>query len=501
MTRFKKHTAVAITALMVVTACGSSHPDGAVPQPRRIQSDYHGVWLAHSYGRGIQYEDETLILFDYTTDYCLKTMEFEEVSSLDMAENFVLSEDKHSLVEREGEHPLNTIARHMTYESSVGGVTLSPWLPASCENDMIAMQGETGYTRDPQRDLDYFYQTFDNYYVDFALTNTDWHGLYQEAEVGIGESTTDEELFEVISSMIEPLRDAHVNLSSPSIGSFGVNNAPTLIDTLIDEFATANQLSQPLPGEAYEAANDYIADALEKITDATLQFAEGSLVKTAGNEALAWFEHGGIGYLSIQRMIAFNDDPEDVDADILAAEAAMTEAMTDLADTDGLIIDVRLNNGGRDVIALAVARFLFAGEQHVYSKVTAAMGANYLRSDIVLSSQDAPYTKPIILLTSASTVSAAEVFTLTMQNFPHVTLLGQPTQGALSDALEKQLPNGFSFSLANEWYLSTDDEWFERTGIPVDIAVEVFSKAQRDSKEDRALELAFRILGGETTTH
>ncbi|MBU3021671.1 S41 family peptidase [Aestuariibacter sp. A3R04] len=499
MTPLFKHAVVAITTLLVVTACGSSHPDGATPQPRRTHSDYHGVWLAHSYGRGIQYEDDTLVLFDYTTDYCLKTMEIDAVSPQDMADNFTLSEDKLTLVEREGDHPLNATANHMIYEASVGGVTLSPRLPVSCENGMIARQGESGYTRNPERDLAYLYQTFDNYYVDFALTDTDWPGLYQNAIVGIDEDTSDEALFESISTMIAPLRDAHVSVTSASSGTFGVNNAPTLIDTLLSEFATANDLTLPLPSHATDDANNYIADALQKISDAALQYAEDGSVHTAGGDALVWFQQGGLGYLSIQRMFAFNDDPDDIDADIAAAETAMMEAMTDLASTDGLIVDVRLNNGGRDVIALAIARFLFAGEQHVYSKETEAMGANYLRSEIVLSSQDTPYTKPIILLTSASTVSAAEVFTLIMRSFPHVTIVGQPTQGALSDALQKQLPNGFTFTLANERYLSTDEEWFERTGIPVDINTEVFSKTQRENNQDHAIEVAVGLLTGEVT--
>jgi C-terminal processing protease CtpA/Prc len=54
------------------------------------------------------------------------------------------------------------------------------------------------------------------------------------------------------------------------------------------------------------------------------------------------------------------------------------------------------------------------------------------------------------------TASAAEVVTLSLMPFPYVTYVGEPTKGMSSDLLERRLPNGWTFDLANERYLSID---------------------------------------------
>ena len=56
------------------------------------------------------------------------------------------------------------------------------------------------------------------------------------------------------------------------------------------------------------------------------------------------------------------------------------------------------------------------------------------------------YLKPVTLLTSDVTVSAAEIFTMAMRALPTVTHRGDTTFGALSDILAKPLPNGSTVS-------------------------------------------------------
>ena len=133
----------------------------------------------------------------------------------------------------------------------------------------------------------------------------------------------------------------------------------------------------------------------------------------------------------------------------------------------------------------------------LFNKDLQTPSAAEFRTEVSFQGHNNAYTKPVILLTSASTVSAAEVFVLIMRNFDNVVIVGEPTQGAFSDALEKILPNGIAFSLSNEQYRSVDEEWFERSGIPVDVEVPVFTRSQRDNLEDHAIEAAVSILLGE----
>lgn len=59
-----------------------------------------------------------------------------------------------------------------------------------------------------------------------------------------------------------------------------------------------------------------------------------------------------------------------------------------------------------------------------------------------------------------------------MKGLPQVTILGTPTQGALSDIYEKELPNGWTLGLSNMRFYSRDLICYENVGIPVDLRVE-----------------------------
>jgi C-terminal processing protease CtpA/Prc len=100
------------------------------------------------------------------------------------------------------------------------------------------------------------------------------------------------------------------------------------------------------------------------------------------------------------------------------------------------------------------------------------------------------YLGPIVVLISASTVSAAETFTMIMDEMPNVTLIGETTHGAFSNVLEWTLPNGFNIGMSNEFYLTPDGVWYEGTGIPVDIEVPFFTREQREQGVDLGIETA-----------
>jgi C-terminal processing protease CtpA/Prc len=75
------------------------------------------------------------------------------------------------------------------------------------------------------------------------------------------------------------------------------------------------------------------------------------------------------------------------------------------------------------------------------------------------------------VLTSAFTLSAGEVFALAASAIPTVTLLGEPTQGILSDNLFHRLPSGWEISLSNEVYETLDGRCFESVGVPPAMAL------------------------------
>src|SRR5947207_4226618 len=92
---------------------------------------------------------------------------------------------------------------------------------------------------------------------------------------------------------------------------------------------------------------------------------------------------------------------------------------------------------------------------------------------------------PVAELIGPYTLSAGETFTQAMMGrSPHITRIGENTQGVFSDVLSRKLPNGWQFGLPNEVFLTPDGKAFDGPGIPPDIAVPVFAASDLSAGRD-----------------
>jgi C-terminal processing protease CtpA/Prc len=144
---------------------------------------------------------------------------------------------------------------------------------------------------------------------------------------------------------------------------------------------------------------------------------------------------------------------------------------------------------------MLIAQRFMSVRQHVYSKQARLGSGRTPLIDVYLDPLPAnQYLGPIVILSSASTVSAAEVFILAIRNLPNVTIVGESTQGAFSDVSMSRVTSDIVFGFSNEYYLSRTGEWFEHQGIPVDIEVPFLTLEQREQERDYAIEEALRLL-------
>ena len=98
-----------------------------------------------------------------------------------------------------------------------------------------------------------------------------------------------------------------------------------------------------------------------------------------------------------------------------------------------------------------------------------------------------------MLLTCDSVFSGGEAFALAIKQLPHVTIVGDHTNGIFSYELEKKLPNGWRYSLSYQKYFSADMVCYEGKGVPVDI--ELFnSKADIEAGTDPLITRALEVL-------
>ena len=181
---------------------------------------------------------------------------------------------------------------------------------------------------------------------------------------------------------------------------------------------------------------------------------------------------GNIGYL---RFDAFEE------AALCGSTAAA--AMTFLAGTRALIIDLRENGGGHDIGAL-LASYLFDHRTHLDD-----MWDRYANTTRETWTQDTVSgrrfggEKPVYVLTSAHTFSAAEAFAYDLQALKRVTVVGETTGGGAHPASEGRLGDHFAISVpwGNSINPITGTNW-EGVGVVPDVKVsasEALTTAQR----------------------
>lgn len=499
-----KPTIIALGTMVLMTACGSSNDSassqpGAPTQGPAIGVEYQGIWQAPGYAMNIAIGTDSINIYRHTSDYCLHINEEDGVSTDDL-QRFLRQVDNSSKLEWfEGFGTDSVQAPGIHFEQISA-------LPASCNSNVISMLDGENSSLAPQELWDLYGQIFSEYYVDFAQKDVDWQQVLHSSGADISDASDAFALFTAMEKTLEPLGDGHNYIQAEQGWWAKTLTKPTLLMRLTQEYAENNGLPFPITddlvtNELIEDLNEFLVEQLEFQWELVSDYAEDSSdIKIRANGLLRWYENQGLGYLYIGGMTGYAD-PEQYDGleyaeqTIEVVQTALDEALEDLKDVSGLIIDVRNNDGGHDFVSLAIANRFTDAQVHAYSKQARDGNGRTPLQDVYLEPYEgSKYTGPIVLLTSASTVSAAEVFALSMSQLPHVTLVGETSHGAFSDVLEWRLPNGFNIGLSNEFYLSPQGEWFEGTGVPVDVTAPFFTPEQRIEEIDLGLEIAIAIF-------
>lgn len=169
-----------------------------------------------------------------------------------------------------------------------------------------------------------------------------------------------------------------------------------------------------------------------------------------------------IGYLDLRSFAPAN-----------AAANALAAAMTLVANTDALIIDLRRNGGGDPNTGALLASYLLKERTQMNSYYYRQTNRTEQRwsSDVVMGERFG-HEKDVYLLTSKSTFSAAEDFSFALKNLKRVTIVGETTGGGahpgdfvrLHRHFDMFVPKGRSYNPA------TNTNW-EGVGVAPDISV------------------------------
>ena len=322
--------------------------------------------------------------------------------------------------------------------------------------------------RDPEKNFEELWQTFCNRYPFFEVRNVDWAEQYDRFRPAVTAETSDDELFAIICRMLEPLNDGHVNLTANLNGKTS-HFSPEKQPRFWQEFAAEE------------------VDQLFDTTEKTL-IANG-FGQPAATEAwiVRYCKSKEIGYIRILELEGIKK------RDLIAALDTISRDFNDLA---GYIMDIRNCPGGDDSTAIMIInRFCDRKRVAFHRRTKIGPGEDdfsALKTWHVEPQGDVQFTGPIAVLTCDSVFSGGEAFALAIRELPHVTIIGDHTNGIFSYELEKKLSNGWKYTLSYQKYFSADMVCFEGNGIPVDIEL-LNKKRDIESGVDplivRALEL------------
>ncbi|MEV4639838.1 S41 family peptidase [Actinoplanes sp. NPDC049548] len=452
--RKRRYASAALIGALLLT--------GTAASPAHAAARGDGLWQVDGYGMAVSVEDGRLEAYETTRISCRPWF-----TATGTGGGHFTGEGVPDFTLRPAGHGRARLA----VQGSTGVRDLLPIarLPETCDRPTPA---------DPVSTFDIFWQTFAENYPFFRQHGVDWDAMRASHRPLVRPDSTDDELFTVLRSMIEPLHDAHTGLVADGTHRyFGVREGTPARATVEER-------------------------ALE-ITDAQLPGSR----QTWARGGITYADlPGRIGYLRITKFAGYTED-----GDVADDSAALDEALDAIVTAGrtrgphalrGLILDLRLNRGGSDALGIRIAERLTGRPYLAYRKRARNdpddPGSRTRPVPVPVRPRPGPrYTGPVAVLTGSLTVSAGETFTQALLGRrPAPVRIGQPTQGVFSDIMPRTLPNGWEFALPNEEYFTAAGRTFDVTGIPPTIACPVFTPAELGSGTDSALRKARDLLTG-----
>jgi hypothetical protein len=284
----------------------------------------------------------------------------------------------------------------------------------------------------PAKAFEIFWAQFDSTYSYFDYKAYDWNAARQSAEPDALASKDIESLIPILQRMVSPLKDGHI------------------------KFTNAGGIS----------ISSYVSPARRNWDQATWKVYADRAGWTQTANSLGYGRFGDIAYIAVG---IWNPS--------LFGTAQLDGILDQIRDSKALILDVRPNEGGDDILALDFAARFMSSERVVqYTK--SRNGPRHsdfgpLRERRVARRGAWQYTKPVYLLIGRASASSNETFILALKGLPNVTVLGDTTAGSSGNPKTFQLGGGWSFSVP-QWIAYTPDmKVIEWNGIAPDVVVAI----------------------------
>ena len=451
-----------ISITLFLTACNDSNDK---PKPTRDDgvasafNEVRGTWIDPGTGSIWQFDQSNFTAYNFNSYGCVQ-IEHLPLANVEDALSYLEKNVQNTLIfNNKGTNPqiFNTIAE----------------LPISCLDENLLSNN------DLVTNFEFFWHSMNDYYAFFEQRNVDWQAVYDQYRPQISNNLTELAFFEIIDDIIEEFGDGHLSLSNNS--SLNANSGELngfAIEVLRSSLVDTDEGYQNAWNELY-SYNEQVVDSLLK---------EGDLQQHPISSAIRWGTLSEkVGYLRIDRLMQIaqlqpSDEPDNfleilamISEDLETIDPVMNDALTYLAGTDAMIIDLRFNQGGFDNIALKIASYFAREDKIIATKAIENNTYTQQPHSLSINAKSTGYHKPIYVITGNTTGSGAEVLTLALKSLEQSTIVGESTNGSVSDALYHQLPNGWQLTLSNEVYRDMSGNIIEGQGVSPDVEMPVYA--------------------------
>ena len=495
--------AASLSAAIFLSSCGGDEDKKPTTEKLSSWSEAVGTWVPQ--GLGLAYDvskSGEARLYGFTQKTCLPILK-GTIADLDKEFiNLELDRSNEITLLKASEKFDTSPYRKVTFEKQD--------LPQVC-NDA---QKVTEFN--PELLFDHIYYSFLDYHAFFDLYHVDWASLYDRYAAQVNPNTTEQQLFSIISEMLEPIDDGHTSIRYQD--NFFSGEKPAGFTKTASQIFFSSFFNCLSEGAEQQDCAGGSSSRLSIMAEFT------SVLETHyATEQLEFFGFDGyqightilknnIGYIQLNQMLGYSAPLLEIldsgdftfDEEINVASTILDTILSDLAGTDGIIIDIRINTGGSDPLALAIAERFTAERTKAFEKQRYVKGEwRALEATYLDPHSGITYSNPVVLITGPETGSGAEIFSLAMRALPQVTHIGEPSSGDLSDRYEVFFPENWSdwqVTYANERYIDNEGNIFEAIGVLPEIFVPVTSYMSTKMALLPAIDKAFDLLNANPIT-
>lgn len=335
----------------------------------------------------------------------------------------------------------------MSTRSSILPLSLSFLLAASSSGCASEDPGPVG-------NFEHLWAEMNAMYGPFEIRGVDWDDAYAQYRPLVHDEMSEDELYGVLTDMLGETDDGHVGMITPGRMQW-----------------SANQIRRDQVG--------YDRFDLDLVREGYLH---------GDFETNAWDEYT-LGHL--------DDGSTYLHLPFVSDNLPVMGRARELADASGmLIIDLRHNNGGDFTYAFQELAE-WTSTVHPVFRTRARNGSDrddfddWEQWSIEGRGEDVEF--PIVVLIDRHTISAGERMVLGLATFDDVVFIGEPTNGAVSTVIGRELPNGWYVTISTQEVLSMDGTSIEGPGFVPDLEV-INDEADMALGVDAALDAAMAAL-------